>query len=166
MIKIFRITHDPRASVATMCAEPHTVHQFTGQSVQHNSHSEPIEVHESVPTNTREFPRVAPGLLVMDEREFVENDDMYYSVVGFVEVLVIKSEHRPLVGFNATTVLPGDTWSQVAAGLYRCLFLFRVQKEPATDVFCATGVDVSGNEFKSIYEAGGYVGLQFHQVWP
>jgi len=43
--------------------------------------------------------------------------------------------------------------------------LFRIEGRDPREVFCATGIDHPGDEFKHIYDDNGFRGLVFEEIW-
>ncbi|TDU71180.1 hypothetical protein EI77_02302 [Prosthecobacter fusiformis] len=43
--------------------------------------------------------------------------------------------------------------------------IFRLRDRESTDLFCLSGTEVPGDEFKHNYEQFGFTGLSFEEVW-
>lgn len=167
-VVIYRVRVDPEAPAVTILSPEAGV--FDGAEKNPLSPADGfIGELGSPPAVAKQFYRVLPepdGVFALSSEGVVECDDMYYCLTSYTERLPIWTEHTVFEALNAPHRIDppkgrGGQWRahEIAPGL------FRIEGRDPRHVFCATGIEVAGNEFKHIYDEHGFRGLVFEEVW-
>jgi hypothetical protein len=114
------------------------------------------------------FFQVARGALAVPSEICNLCEDMYYSLsAGGSELLSARdSEGKFFIVINPTSVFPNDFAEGRPLDITRYYAtLFRIGGYPSDQIFCVSGSPLSGDDFKRVYEANGFEGLQFERIW-
>jgi hypothetical protein len=167
-VVIYRVRVDPEAPAVTILSPEAGV--FDGAEKTPLSPADGfIGELGSPPAVAKQFYRVLPepdGIFALSSEGVVECDDMYYCLTYYTERLPIWTEHTVLEALNAPHRIEppkgrGGQWRahEIAQGL------FRIEGRDPRHVFCASGIEAAGDEFKHIYDEHGFRGLIFEEVW-
>lgn len=168
MIQIFRITtspNAPRLSLRSPTQYDDRFMIFDGSGKAAYSPRATFDVVEEPCLNVRQFYLFAPGVLVCDWEAMSQCDHMYYAAEG-TERLAMRGMHKSFSAINSLDALP-----KPASGTSPCIVdqfnasIFRIEGAPATDVYCVSGFEIPMDEFKNVYDAYGFSGLIFEEVW-
>jgi hypothetical protein len=169
MIQVFQIRTDPRAPrLRVDDAMPYAAAfaRFDGDEKGHLSPRASFRVTAAEGAfDERQFHHLAPGVLAGPEEGLNGCEDMYWATGGN-ERLALVAGDRPFVAINPLYFLDAP-----ADGSSPCLVdrfygpIFRIAGRDPTELFCAAGLAVPGDEFKHVYDQHGFRGLTFEEIW-
>jgi hypothetical protein len=114
---------------------------------------------------TRVFCRLTPGVLLIPEAALEECGTLYYALCAGTEQIAMQAGRFAFRGINPLEVLPPDPSGAPCRIDRYYSAVFRMQGQPASDLFCVEGIAVPGDEFKYGYDTFGFSGLLFEPVW-
>ena len=165
MADIYRVRTDPTAPRLFLSDAPENrgMLPFEGGTRSERSPKASFVVHQQSPvTDPLQFWTLAPGIIVYPESMIGEDiyDSPYYCWAYHAELISFQGESDDFRGINASGIYPhpstGFLFSPNAS-----YPIFRLESEPATDLFTLAGHSVPGDELLATYNRYSLKGLIF-----
>lgn len=109
---------------------------------------------------------IAPGAFVLSEEAWEKCEDMYYVLESGNELLAAKNATSYYRIINPLDFAPpsDDPIFPFNLNSFNAP-VFRLKNRNPAELFCLSGSETPGNEFKYTYENFGFTGLSFEEVW-
>jgi hypothetical protein len=169
MKRIFRIVVDdeaPKLILDTSFLNSDALKIFSGESKVHLSPNKAFNAVPEIICPWQQIYTVAPGCFAVQEKAWEEAQDMYYVLNMGNELLDAGNSDLYYRIINPLSFAPETTDSNTLCNLDKFYSpIFRLKNYDPTDLFCYSGSEVSGDEFKYCYDLFGFKGLSFEEVW-
>ncbi len=127
---------------------------------------EAIPVIAESASNLYQFYSLDEGLLVLPSAAVDACEELYYSGYLGNQILKLQDRDRSFTGLNVVEFAPPDKRG-VAPCRVDAFFrpVFRIVSENPSHLYCIEGLGDQSVQFKRCYDANGFEGLVFEEVW-
>lgn len=113
-----------------------------------------------------QFYNLAPGVLVLSEESMVLHDSMYYTCTMGTEWLSIETSAGDFRAINPVDFLPAPDFGTAPCRVDKFYTpLFRIEGKDPSEIYCVSGFEPRGDDFKYNYDRFHFRGLEFEEIW-
>ncbi len=169
MIRVYRIRTCPQAPRIALKSEASSTEgliPFDGKVMDPEQVADGLQVVAEPASNLYQFYSLDEGILVLRSEAVEDCEDLYYTGYLGNQILTLQDSGRRFAGLNVVEFAPPDPEGKAPCQVDTFFRpVFRIASQDPAHLYCVDGLGDEAVQFKRCYEANGFVGLAFEEVW-